>query len=193
MVWATYGPFLLLSASAATVISAAVRMVGSKWVGTLTLALSSLALIGAGYIVAQILLAAVTAGATVNPLSTLSLEEMEEPEPEVIETFDTIDGTDLRAAIYRPALATSPAPVIVYIRGGGFQTGTFTETAADLRWFADEGWLVVSIEYRLFSPGNPTWDQATRDADCGVAWAAQNAARCGGDPGRIPLLGDSAG
>lgn len=193
MVWTTYGPFLFLVALMAVALGVAARVAGWKGFGNVSLALSSLALIGAGYILSQITLAAVTAGGAIDPLSTLSLEAMQEPAPDIVETFDIIDGTELRAAVYRPALAAGPAPVIVYIHGGGFQAGTFTETAADLRWFADRGWLVVSVEYRLFSPGNPTWDQATRDAGCGLAWVAENAVRFGGDPARIALLGDSAG
>jgi acetyl esterase len=138
-------------------------------------------------------LAAGSAGADLNPLATLWLGDIEAPAPDEIETMENIDGTALRAAIWRPTPSAGPAPVIVYIHGGGFRTGTFTETAADLRWFADQGWLVVSIEYRLATPGNPTWDEATRDATCGLAWAGRNSTELGGDPSRIALMGDSAG
>lgn len=69
--------------------------------------------------------------------------------------------------------------MILYIHGGGFTIGKSTETAADLRWFADRGWLVVSVEYRLFGPGNPTWDKAPDDVACALA-TYENAARFGG-------------
>jgi acetyl esterase/lipase len=193
MVWTTYGPFLFLFALVALLIGVSVRVCGSKRIGTLTLALSSLALAGAGYILTRIVVAAATAGGTVNLSATLSLEAMTEPAPDVVETFNVVNGTELRAAVFRPAQTNGSAPVIVYIHGGGFQTGTFTETAADLRWFADQGWLVVSVEYRLFTPGNPTWDKASRDASCGLVWAIRNAVRFGGDPERLAVLGDSAG
>lgn len=193
MVWATYGPFLFLVALAAILIGIAVRVAGPKRLGTLTLALSSFAIVGAGYILARIVLAAMAAGGTIDLPATLSLDDMTEPAPDVVETFDIVDGTELRAAVFRPAPTQAPAPVIVYIHGGGFRTGTFTETAADLRWFADRGWLVISVEYRLFTPGNPTWDKASRDASCGLVWAERNAVRYGGDPGRLAVLGDSAG
>ena len=71
--------------------------------------------------------------------------------------------------------------------------GTTTETASDLRWFADRGWVVFSIDYRLFKPGRPTWDKAPVDVACGLAWVYANAAQFGGNPERIVLLGDSAG
>lgn len=84
-------------------------------------------------------------------------------------------------------------PVIVYIHGGGFMAGTFTETAADLRWFADQRWLVFSTEYRLFGPEHPTWDRAPEDVACALVWIAKNATRFGGVVSRLALMGDSAG
>jgi acetyl esterase/lipase len=193
MVWSTFGPHLLLTALAASLIGILGCRVGPGLLGGLVLALTVPVLAGAGYIVARMADAGVSAGAEIDPLRTLALGSMQEPAPDLIETIESIGGTDLRAAIYRPAPADLAAPVIVYIHGGGFRTGSFTETASDLRWFADMGWLVVSIEYRLFTPGHPTWDEASRDAACGLAWANRNAAMFGGDPSRIVLMGDSAG
>lgn len=193
MVWATFGPFLLLAALMAGVIGAVARLSGPKRLGGLVLAMSALSVTGAGFILCRIGLAALAAGGTIDPLAALRLGKMADPAPDTVEIFDTVGGADLRAAIYLPSSARAPAPVIVYVHGGGFMTGSFTETAADLRWLADRGWLVVSVEYRLFGPGNPTWDKAMRDASCGVAWAHRNAARFGGDPARLAVLGDSAG
>lgn len=193
MVWATWGPFLLLIALAAVLVGLGARRARIGRLGGLVLLLAVPALAGASYIVARIGLAALAAGARLDPLATLSIATIEAPEPDRIVTMEDVGGTALRAAIYRPAPAAEPAPVIVYVHGGGFRTGTFTETAADLRWFADQGWLVVSIEYRLAAPGHPTWDEAPRDVACGLAWAAHNAGEFGGDPARLALMGDSAG
>lgn len=193
MVWTTLGPFLLLAGIMAAIVGIAARRLGFKLLGGLVLTLSALAVIGAGFILGSIGRAAQSAGADIDPLATLRLGHMEEPAPDAVEIIETVAGTNLRAAIFLPPPAQSPAPVIVYVHGGGFMMGSFTETAADLRWFADRGWLVVSVEYRLFSSENPTWDKAMRDASCGVAWAHRNAARFGGDPARIAVLGDSAG
>lgn len=193
MVWTTFGPFLLLAALAACLLGVALRLSGSRRLGGPVLALSAAGMIGAGFILARIGLAATAAGGTVDLAAAFMLGSMEEPAPDRVETVRTVEGTDLRAAIYLPPGAAVPAPVIVYIHGGGFMSGTSTETAADLRWFADRGWLVVSAGYRLFGPGNPTWDKAPDDAACALAWTYGNAARLGGDPTRITLLGDSAG
>ncbi len=193
MVWMTWGPFLLLTALVAVLIGIFGRRAQIGWLGDITLVLAVPAMIGAAYILARILVAAGSAGAVLDPLATLSLADMRSPAPDEIETMEHVGGTTLRAAIYRPAPGAEPAPLLVYIHGGGFRTGTFTETAADLRWFADQGWLVVSLEYRLASSGQPTWDKAMRDATCGLAWASRNSAEFGGDPSRLALMGDSAG
>ncbi len=193
MVWTTIGPFLFLATLAACLMGILVRLAGMRSFGGLIIALSVLGMIGAGFILTRIWLAGVSAGGEINLRATFMLGSMEEPAPDIVETVQVIDGTELRAAIYLPPTGSAPSPVIVYIHGGGFMTGTYTETAADLRWFADQGWLVVSVEYRLFEPENPTWNKAPEDVRCALAWTFRNAARFGGDPVRLALLGDSAG
>lgn len=193
MVWAPFGPFLLLAALVAFAIGVAARLGGLRRLGGTVVVLSALGIAGAGVIVARISLAALAAGATLDLPATLRPEPMDQPAPDLVETVRTVEETELRAAIYLPPAAPEPAPVIAYIHGGGFVTGTNTETAADLRWFADRGWLVVSVDYRLFGPDNPTWDKAPDDVACALVWIARNAARLGGDPARVALLGDSAG
>jgi acetyl esterase/lipase len=157
------------------------------------LTLSMITMLGASYIIARIGLASAAAGGSIDLPASLMIGDMDEPAPDVVATFRTVGGEDLRAAIDLPPSQSDPSPVILYIHGGGFMAGTYTETAADLRWFADRGWLIVSVEYRLFEPGNPTWDKAPDDVTCALAWTHRHAARFGGDPTRIALLGDSAG
>ena len=193
MVWATFGPFLVLAAVGAWCVGIALRVNGMSHFGGLVLVLSTAGMVGAGFILTRMVVAANAAGADINLRASFMLGEMQEPSPEVVETVQIIEGLELRAAMYLPPSASVPAPVIVYIHGGGFIMGTNTETAADLRWFADKGWLVVSIEYRLFRADNPTWDKAPEDVKCALAWTFDNVDRFGGDPTRLALLGDSAG
>lgn len=193
MVWATLGPFLVVAALVSCLVGIMLRLVGMRTLGGLTLALAVTGMLGAGFILARIGLAAVAAGAEIDVRTVFLLAPMDEPAPDIVESFHSVDGTDLRVAIYTPPTTAEPAPVLVYIHGGGFMTGTHTETAADLRWFADRGWLVISPEYRLFGPDSPTWDKAPEDVRCALAWTYQNAARFGADPARLALLGDSAG
>jgi acetyl esterase/lipase len=154
---------------------------------------SALSLLGAAYIVWSIVTAAASAGGFVDTVVGLLRGKMGETPPDRTETVTKVDGRDLIVAIYLPKDQQTNAPVLAYIHGGGFMIGTNTETAADLRWFADLGWVVFSIDYRLFTAGNPTWDKAPADVACGLAWVFANATSFGGDPARIALMGDSAG
>jgi len=193
MLWTTYGPHLLIVALFALLLATIARRRGARRTGGLALGAAGIAVLLAGFILVRIVVAVLAAGGTINPIAALALGPMTEPPPDLLETVTSVEGKDLKAAIYRPKEGSAPAPVLVYIHGGGFMAGTNTETAADLRWFADWGWLVVSVDYRVFGPNEPTWDKAPPDATCGLVWAGANAARLGGDPGRIALLGDSAG
>jgi acetyl esterase/lipase len=193
LVWTTWGPHLVLIALASLIASAAAMRWGARAVGGAGLAISAAALAGSVYIVATIIQAVRAAGGVADPLTGLALGPMTEPQPDAVEIVTTVEGKTLTAAIFRPSSVASAAPIIAYLHGGGFMAGTNTETAADLRWFADRGFLVVSLDYRVFGPGNPTWNKAPADAACGLAWTYGNAVRLGGDPARIVLLGDSAG
>lgn len=193
MLWTTYGPHLLIVALFALLLATIARRRGARRTGGLALGAAGISVLLAGFILVRIVVAVLAAGGTINPIAALALGPMTEPPPDLLETVTSVGGKDLKAAIYRPKEGSAPAPVLVYIHGGGFMAGTNTETAADLRWFADRGWLVVSLDYRVFGPNEPTWDKAPPDATCGLVWAGANAARLGGDPSRIALLGDSAG
>jgi len=192
-VWTTFGPHLFLASVASSIMAVLPRLPFRPLFGRVVASVSVLACVGSGFIVFQIMSATISAGGSVNLPTALLLRGMDVPPPDAVETVRVVDGTELRAAIYRPAGGVGPAPVLVYVHGGGFMTGHRTETAADLRWFADQGWLVISVDYRLFGPDEATWDKAVPDAACGLIWAHRNAARFQGDAGRIALLGDSAG
>ena len=50
---------------------------------------------------------------------------------------------------------------MVSVHGGGFFQGSRSFGAANLRWYADHGWTVISIDYRLARDDRPTWNLAT--------------------------------
>jgi acetyl esterase len=109
--------------------------------------------------------------------------------------YGTWQDQPLRLVVYKPrALAPGKsAPILLYIHGGGFTMGDRFESGSNLRWFVDRGWLALSIDYTLSSVDRHLWDTATSQVGCAMAWTAANAARLGGDPARISLLGSSAG
>lgn len=95
------------------------------------------------------------------------------------------------ARVYTPA-GPRPLPVLVYFHGGGYVVGDLD--VSDLRCRILSEWamcLVVSVDYRM-APEHP-FPAAVEDGYAATRWVAQNAARLGGDPGRLAVGGDSAG
>jgi acetyl esterase len=104
-------------------------------------------------------------------------------------------GNQLPLDIYQPTVRPGGglAPVFVYVHGGGWGSQTLKQRQADYRWFAERGYLVISIEYTLSSETRHTWNIAEPQLGCALAWVGANAARFGGDVSRLALWGESAG
>lgn len=110
-----------------------------------------------------------------------------------VRTADVRYGTDARQRldVYRPRTLRHPAPVVVFLYGGRWQEGS-----RDLyRLLGDamtrQGWIVVVPDYRLYPQvGFPAW---VEDGARAVRWAHDHAARLGGDPSDIVIVGHSAG
>lgn len=106
---------------------------------------------------------------------------------------DLAYGTDPRHRldVYRSTPHTGVQPVLLVIHGGGFIRGDKREREnAGLR-FAREGFLTLVPNYRL-GPAHH-WPAGAEDVSAVLQWAQVHAAAHGGDPGRIWLLGESAG
>ncbi|MDT0509896.1 alpha/beta hydrolase [Novosphingobium sp. MMS21-SN21R] len=104
-------------------------------------------------------------------------------------------GQDLPIDIYKPVGAASgrSAPIFIYVHGGGWGAETLRQRQADLRWFSERGYLVMSFEYPLATEDRPTWNVTQPLLGCALVWAKANAAQLGGDPARMALWGESAG
>jgi acetyl esterase/lipase len=99
------------------------------------------------------------------------------------------DGIPLMLDIYAPRTFTGPLPVLIWIHGGTWKAGS--KNRCPLAFLANEGFAVVSIEYRFI-------DQAPFPAqlyDCkgAIRWLRANAGRLNLDPTRIAVFGASAG
>jgi acetyl esterase/lipase len=92
--------------------------------------------------------------------------------------------------IYAPT-GPGPAPVVVFIYGGGWKDGDKSQYRFVGAALAARGLLTEVPDYRLFPAVRfPVFLQ---DNAVAVAWTRTNIARYGGDPGRIFLMGHSAG
>ena len=101
-----------------------------------------------------------------------------------------------RLDVYAPANAAGPAPLFIWVHGGGFLRGDKGDAerwpnANAGRFAANEGFLGVVMNYRL-APDHQ-WPAGGEDVGAVVDWARSNAGEFGGDPERIVLVGTSAG
>jgi acetyl esterase/lipase len=84
-----------------------------------------------------------------------------------------------------------PAPGVLVIHGGSWQTGDSGQLAALNRYLAARGYLVAAVDYRL-APSS-IFPAALEDVRAALRHLKANAATIGLDPQRLVLLGRSAG
>lgn len=96
-----------------------------------------------------------------------------------------------RLDLYRPRRADAGLPVVVFLYGGSWQTGTREGYGFAGRALAARGFLVAVPDYRLVP--EIRYPGFLEDNAAAVRWVRANAARHGGDPDRIVLIGHSAG
>ena len=102
----------------------------------------------------------------------------------------TAGGHALTVDVHVPRGA-GPFPVLVYLHGGGWILGSpKTHRRLGFR-FAQAGYLVFNVHYRL-APEHP-FPAAFDDCVAAIRWAAAHAADYGGDSARLAVGGDSAG
>lgn len=100
--------------------------------------------------------------------------------------------TDLRLRVYRPKSMTAPAPVMVWLHGGGYIMGLpEQDDPCCIDYTRELGMTVVSVDYPL-APEHPFPD-ALEGSYRALEWVASHAAELGVDPHRIAIGGASAG
>jgi acetyl esterase/lipase len=116
-----------------------------------------------------------------------------EVHPEVHSEDRVIDAGNIPVRIYRPpTLSTAPAPVVVFLHGGGWSVGDLdTYDGIARRHAVGADAVVVSVDYRL-APEHP-YPAAVEDAWTATRWVAEHAGELGVDAARLAVAGDSAG
>lgn len=96
--------------------------------------------------------------------------------------------------IYR-STKPGPNPVIVFFHGGGFVSGDKEESLSKhLQAALDDGWDLVSANYRLTTPdGSNQFPAAVNDAKRVVRWVRANAEEQDWDPDNVAAMGNSSG
>ncbi len=109
--------------------------------------------------------------------------------------------------IWVPVKTSGPKlPVMVWIYGGGFAAGSTSEARQDGTHLAQQGVIVVSMNYRLGVFGffvhpelakesgrNAAGNYGLLDQTLALHWVHDNIAAFGGDPGNVTIFGESAG
>lgn len=136
------------------------------------------------------------------------------PQPGASDSFylDTlavgaIDEDCLHLNVWSPAeSAEEQLPVMVWIHGGSFETGSGSMALYDGQKLATGGVVVVSINYRLGPLGFLAHPALSAESAEGVSgnyglldqiaalrWVQRNIAGFGGDPANVTVFGESAG
>ncbi|MBN2582230.1 MAG: alpha/beta hydrolase fold domain-containing protein [Planctomycetes bacterium] len=97
--------------------------------------------------------------------------------------------TPLLLDLYVPEDTAKPRPLVVWIHGGGWRTGSKEQCRATP--LAMQGYVVASINYRLVQDGR--WPAQIHDCKAAIRWLRSNADTYGIDPKRIGVWGSSAG
>ena len=97
-------------------------------------------------------------------------------------------------------------PVMVWIYGGGYVTGSSSEPRQDGEHLAHKGVLIVSMNYRLGifgflatnalaheSENHAAGNYGLMDQAAALQWVQNNIAAFGGDPKNVTIFGESAG
>lgn len=104
--------------------------------------------------------------------------------------------------VFRPFGVDGPLPVMMFIHGGGFISGTANEKLFDGARLAQAGLIVVTVNYRLGALGwladaalsqGGSGNYGLMDQIAALHWVHDNIAAFGGDPGNVTLFGRDAG
>lgn len=109
--------------------------------------------------------------------------------------YRRVEGREVRLDVYLPK-PTGPQggrPAVVAIHGGGWRGGSKRDMKHMSIQLAEQGYVVVAIDYFLSRPGRPSWPTNFEDTREAVRWVRRHATDYGIDPDRIAVLGASAG
>ncbi len=116
--------------------------------------------------------------------------------PENVEAFKNIEyksinSKSLQLDIYQPKGLTQPAPLLVFIHGGGWSGGDRADYLVYLTNFAQMGYVTATVSYRFVK--DAPYPACVEDITDAVQFLYQNGGKYNYDPDRICLIGGSAG
>jgi len=111
--------------------------------------------------------------------------------PSALLDLPYVDGgkASQRLDLFIPAALSKPAPLLVWIHGGGWREGD--KRGHPMRAFAEHGFAIASINYRL--TGEAVFPAQIDDVRAALKWLRAHATEYGYDSNRIGIIGHSAG
>jgi len=136
--------------------------------------------------------AAPTLASVPEPTPTASAGATREPVERGL-TYCTADGVPLRADVYHARSASGPAPLVLFLHGGGWTGGSRTDSTGlgVEQLLTEAGFTVASVDYRL-AP-QTKMPAIVEDVKCAVRSFRARAEEFGIDPDHIGVIGVSAG
>src|SRR6266581_2122923 len=143
-----------------------------------------------GWLIHTLAIAALC-GATAQPGTALGQRMMEVADATIQRdlVYKRVNGAVLTLDLYCPEKVSGPAPVIVWVHGGGWRTGGKKRCPAVA--LVPDGYAVASIDYRLSSTA--PFPAQIEDCKAAVRWLRANASTYHLDPDHIGAWGHSAG
>ena len=105
--------------------------------------------------------------------------------------YATVGDRKLVLDLYLPEKVSKPLPIVVWIHGGGWRSGSKDGASARLGPLLSKGYAGASIGYRL--SGEAIFPAAIADCKGAIRYLRANAEKLGVDPDRIGVWGSSAG
>ncbi|WP_431950334.1 carboxylesterase/lipase family protein [Nocardia lijiangensis] len=104
----------------------------------------------------------------------------------------------LTVDVHTPAADSGKRPVMVFVHGGGFVTGSTRAALYDGSAFARDGVVLVTVNYRLGIPGfldlpGAVANRGLLDLIAALGWVRDTVSVFGGDPENVTIFGQSAG
>lgn len=115
--------------------------------------------------------------------------------PDRVVTYKVIGDVELKMHVFEPAghKASHQKPAIVFFFGGGWSGGDPKQFFQQARYFADQGMVAMSADYRVKSRNKTSPFESVTDAKSAVRWIRQHAADLGIDAEKVVASGGSAG
>lgn len=105
--------------------------------------------------------------------------------------YKNVNGKSLQLDMYIPENIQKPAPLLVFIHGGGWKGGERSDYLVYLVAFAKKGYITSTLSYRLLQDG--LYPACAEDITEAFRWYFDNGDKYSYDPERIAVIGGSAG